>query len=340
MENIKKNVNVPNADKKQLQDVQGRYATKHDVVDDVDLTTTTLLPIVQSREPLLRLGPTPGSSAVRNTTGKGSKQSLDGPPGFMPDDKLREFCDKHYDQLLPLMAEKVHQEKLHGVQARLSFEGSSRKNSQTQEKSQYSELESFDRKKKSKKGEGPARTPCPEAPIPSRVHTSAKRIARDPDRRSREAKSLIQSYVTCSSKRQREIEQEWNAVDRANRRMLIPAREATLSESKNSRGGHWKSRPKKLKSSTDEDDLSQPWLCEEMDPFTPRIRNFVFPKRIHMPSNVRIYDGTGDPEDHLKNFQTAAKVIMRPMFGAFGRAGSANSIAFVSKVQTYIRKCA
>nr|GEX25586.1 hypothetical protein [Tanacetum cinerariifolium] len=53
-------------------------------------------------------------SAVRNTTGKGIKQTLDGPPGFMPDDKHREFCDKHYNQLLPLMAKKVHQEKLQG----------------------------------------------------------------------------------------------------------------------------------------------------------------------------------------------------------------------------------
>ncbi|GJZ70322.1 hypothetical protein Tco_0633872 [Tanacetum coccineum] len=45
MGNIKENVNVLNADKKQLRAVQGRYATNHDVVDDVDLMTTTLLPI-------------------------------------------------------------------------------------------------------------------------------------------------------------------------------------------------------------------------------------------------------------------------------------------------------
>ncbi|GKB20430.1 hypothetical protein Tco_0854353 [Tanacetum coccineum] len=27
-----------------------------------------------------------------------------------------------------------------------------------------------------------------------------------------------------------------------------------------------------------------------------------------MPSNVKTYDGSDDPEDHLKNFQAAAKV--------------------------------
>ncbi|GJT06010.1 hypothetical protein Tco_0840472 [Tanacetum coccineum] len=53
--------------------------------------------------------PTPDDSVVRNTAGNGSKQTPDDPPGFMPNDKLREFCDKHYNQLLPLMAEKVHQ---------------------------------------------------------------------------------------------------------------------------------------------------------------------------------------------------------------------------------------
>ncbi|GJU04823.1 hypothetical protein Tco_1121253 [Tanacetum coccineum] len=74
------------------------------------------------------------------------------------------------------------------------------------------------------------------------------------------------------------------------------------------REGHWKSKSKKPKSTTDEEDLSQPWLCEETDPLTLRIRNFEFPKRICMPSNVKTYDGSGDPDDHLKIFQTAAKL--------------------------------
>ncbi|GJW77678.1 reverse transcriptase domain-containing protein, partial [Tanacetum coccineum] len=43
---------------------------------------------------------------------RGSKRTLDGPPGFMPKEMIREFCDKHYNQLLPLMAENFHQEKL------------------------------------------------------------------------------------------------------------------------------------------------------------------------------------------------------------------------------------
>ncbi|GJT27504.1 hypothetical protein Tco_0907779 [Tanacetum coccineum] len=55
-------------------------------------------------------------------------------------------------------------------------------------------------------------------------------------------------------------------------------------------------------------DLSRPWVCEETDPFTPSIRYFDLPKRIRMPSHVKTYNESEDPEDHLKIFQAAAKV--------------------------------
>ncbi|GKE98714.1 reverse transcriptase domain-containing protein [Tanacetum coccineum] len=45
-----------------------------------------------------------------------------------------------------------------------------------------------------------------------------------------------------------------------------------------------------------------------MDPFTPRIRNFKSLRKTQMPNNVKTYDGTGDPEDHVKKFQAAAQV--------------------------------
>ncbi|GJT45411.1 reverse transcriptase domain-containing protein [Tanacetum coccineum] len=62
---------------------------------------------------------------------------------------------------------------------------------------------------------------------------------------------------------------------------------------------------RRQKSNTDEDDLYRPWTCEERNPFTPRIRHFSLP-RTRMPSHVKTYDGSGDPEDHLKLFQSAA----------------------------------
>ncbi|GJU29863.1 hypothetical protein Tco_1173452 [Tanacetum coccineum] len=83
-------------------------------------------------------------------------------------------------------------------------------------------------------------------------------------------------------------------------------RTSGYSESEDSEGGHWKSKSKRHRSDTYEDDLSQPWTCEERNPFTTRIRHFDFP-RTRMPSHVKTYDGSGDPEDHIKLFQSAAK---------------------------------
>ncbi|GJY36476.1 hypothetical protein Tco_0421854 [Tanacetum coccineum] len=83
-------------------------------------------------------------------------------------------------------------------------------------------------------------------------------------------------------------------------------RTSGYSESEDSEGGHWKSKSKRHRSNTYEDDLSQPWTCKERNPFTTRIRHFNFP-RTRMPSHVKTYDRNGDPEDHIKLFQSAAK---------------------------------
>ncbi|GJZ97707.1 hypothetical protein Tco_0670160 [Tanacetum coccineum] len=242
------------------------------------------------------------------------------------------------------MTEKVHQEKLQGVQTRLTYGESSQRNSQTREKTQLSQSESCDTKRRSKKsrkpnpsamsrGYYPSQRPSvfsrlkqgeqsssrPRSPISTMnftrlgereknvftwleerekgvftclrlgntsrcKHASARRdvstgrAVRDPDRRIRKARNLVRSYVTCSSERQREIKREWDATDRANRRKPTQEEECYLSESENDGGGHWKS--KKSKSTTNEEDLSQPWFYEETNPFTIRMRNYEFPKRI------------------------------------------------------------
>nr|GEY68006.1 reverse transcriptase domain-containing protein [Tanacetum cinerariifolium] len=90
-------------------------------------------------------------------------------------------------------------------------------------------------------------------------------------------------------------------------KQIAPTEGTYLYESEHDQGKHWKSKAKKQRS-TNEEDLSQPWLCEETDTFTAWIRNFEVPKRTHMPTNVKMYDGTEDPMDHLKIFQTAAKI--------------------------------
>nr|GFC93101.1 reverse transcriptase domain-containing protein [Tanacetum cinerariifolium] len=65
---------------------------------------------------------------------------------------------------------------------------------------------------------------------------------------------------------------------------------SSVSKSDSSDGRYRKSRSKRNKS-TDEDNLTRPWMCEEEDPFTPRIRNFESSRRTRMPNNVKTYDG-------------------------------------------------
>nr|GEV88756.1 reverse transcriptase domain-containing protein [Tanacetum cinerariifolium] len=56
----------------------------------------------------------------------------------------------------------------------------------------------------------------------------------------------------------------------------------------------------------EEDDLSQPWVCEEIDPFTPMICYFDLPKT-RMPNHIKTYDESKDLEDHIKIFQAVTK---------------------------------
>nr|GEV07942.1 reverse transcriptase domain-containing protein [Tanacetum cinerariifolium] len=124
-------------------------------------------------------------------------------------------------------------------------------------------------------------------------------------RRSRSPRASVFSRIKhdrSRSPRQNSREKEGGVFKRlGNRRKSVSARSDSrnrhsysrytqaLFESEDSEGGHWKSRSKKKKSSRDEDDLSQPWVCEEIDPFTPRIRYFDLPKT-RMPSPIKTYD--------------------------------------------------
>ncbi|GKA51749.1 reverse transcriptase domain-containing protein [Tanacetum coccineum] len=55
--------------------------------------------------------PTAPTSAVRNTVGRGKETSQENLNGPASNATLREYCDKHYNQLLLILAEKMHQEK-------------------------------------------------------------------------------------------------------------------------------------------------------------------------------------------------------------------------------------
>nr|GEW30802.1 reverse transcriptase domain-containing protein [Tanacetum cinerariifolium] len=188
---------------------------------------------------------------------------------------MREYCDRNNHQLLPIIAEKVHQkkvqqEKLKAVKAHLNFE----------EVAQHSELGTPSRRSDLKKRLGSRRVRSMLGDKGKSMSTYSNDSRRQSYHSSRrDTKSCYQSS--------RSGETEFASEKRHNKR-ASSRRMKALSKSKGSAGRHWKSKLKRQKSSI-EDDLSQPWVCEETDPFTPRIRYFDFPKT-RMPRHIKICD--------------------------------------------------
>ncbi|GJW04839.1 reverse transcriptase domain-containing protein [Tanacetum coccineum] len=191
--------------------------------------------------------PTPShpKSDVRNTIGK-NKQTPQGSVRTTSAVDLKEFCEKHYEKLLPIMTDKYEyekrkKEKPEEVKARLDF-GDARKKSTRAQESAYSE----------------SRTISPRRQI-----------------RSRSPRHNPSVFTRLRHERSRSPRHECKSKER---------RESTVFKRLGSRG-----RSTSMSSS-----------------FTSRIRHFDFPKT-RMPSHVKTYNGSEDPEDHLKIFQAAAK---------------------------------
>ncbi|GJX41247.1 hypothetical protein Tco_0256237 [Tanacetum coccineum] len=97
-----------------------------------------------SGHPRISLRPRKSNRGICPHVGKGNEQTSKNSDRLVSDAALWEYCDKHYHQLLPTIAEKVHQEKVHQeklkkVKVRLNFEGCSERNSKVREVSQHSE---------------------------------------------------------------------------------------------------------------------------------------------------------------------------------------------------------
>ncbi|GJT85300.1 hypothetical protein Tco_1067017 [Tanacetum coccineum] len=218
---------------------------------------------------------------MRNTGEKSVPQNLEGPAS---NEALRELCNKNYHQLLQLIAkkmqkEKEQQDKLKAVKARLLYGNESGRNPRNHKESHYSE----------------SKTPTARTE-PRRRH--GRKHSRSPSPVASVFRRLKQNRSPSPRLRPRKEGGVFNGLGRKE--------PSAYSKSKDSEGGYWKSKSKRHRSDTYEDDLSQSWTCEERNPFTTQIRHFDFP-RIRMFSHVKTYDRSGDPENHIKLFQSAAK---------------------------------
>ncbi|GJX90745.1 reverse transcriptase domain-containing protein [Tanacetum coccineum] len=203
--------------------------------------------------------PSQPTSAVRNMLGKEKVPQDLGRPAS--DVALREYCDRNYHQLLPIIAEKVHQEKaqqekLKAVKACLNFE----------EASQHSESGTPSRRMDLKKRLGSRRVRSMSgSPEPRRGHSESPR-KRDPKRKTvfkRLEKGVFYRLedkgksISVYSNDSRQFASEKHHNKRTSSRRV-----EALLESEGSAGGHWKSKLKRQKSSI-EDDLSQPWYVKK-----------------------------------------------------------------------------
>nr|GEW67008.1 reverse transcriptase domain-containing protein [Tanacetum cinerariifolium] len=202
---------------------------------------------------------------------------------------IQEFCEEYYEDILPIIMDKVRRDKRKEVHARLDFQEGCRER-KTREDSHYSSARAL--------------TARPERlKVRDRLRYSDRhvldRLGRPENREH--FRGVGESYDDSHSYHDRDRSRH------VKRRMDSESSLSSVSKSDSSDGRYRKSKSKRHKP-TDEDDLTMPWMCEEVDPFTARIRNFKSSRRTRMPNNVKTYDGTGDPEDHVKIFQSTTQV--------------------------------
>nr|GEV27607.1 reverse transcriptase domain-containing protein [Tanacetum cinerariifolium] len=205
---------------------------------------------------------------------------------------IQEFCEEYYEDILPIIMNKVRQDRRKDVHTRLNF-GEGPK----------------ERREDSHHSSARAKTTKPEREADSRDlrgrnSTHGLNTSREDRPKDRERfHNIGESYDDSFSHSYRDRNRSRHMKRRRDNESPL----SSVSRSDSSDGRYRRLRSKRHKS-TDEDDLTRPWMCEEEDPFTPRICNFESSRRTRMPNNVKTYDGTGDPEDHVKNFQAAAQV--------------------------------
>nr|GEV12250.1 reverse transcriptase domain-containing protein [Tanacetum cinerariifolium] len=175
---------------------------------------------------------------------------------------IHKFCEEYYEDMLPIIMEKVRHDRRKDVHTRLDFGEDPRK--RIREDSHYSNTKA-------------KATELERVKVQDRLRYGDRHV-------------LDRLGHLHHMKRRRD-----------------KSSPSSVSRSDSSDGKYQRSKSKKHKP-TNEDDLTRPWMCEEENPFTPRIRNFESSQKTRMPKNVKMNDGMGDPEDHVKVFQAVAQV--------------------------------
>nr|GEX52410.1 reverse transcriptase domain-containing protein [Tanacetum cinerariifolium] len=195
---------------------------------------------------------------------------------------IQEFCEEYYEDILPMIMDKVRHDRRKDVHTRLDSREGLRE--RTKEDSHHSNAR--------------ARTTKPErVKVQDCLRYGDRHVLdRLGHRRQSAFDRLSETYSPSTTKsRPRETDSKDPPRGRSRTHGLNTSREDRPKD---------RERFRSIGESYD-DSFSHSY---QEDPFTPRIRIFESSRKTRMPNNVKTYDGTGDPEDHVKNFQAAAQV--------------------------------
>nr|GEU61012.1 reverse transcriptase domain-containing protein [Tanacetum cinerariifolium] len=234
---------------------------------------------------------------------------------------IQNLCKEYYEDILPIIMDKVRRDNRKEVHARLDFEEGSRER-RTRECSHYSSARTLS-----------ARTE--RLKVRDRLRYNDRHVLdRLGHRRQSAFDRLSKTYSPSTTKSRPD---RTSSRDRSRGRSRPHRRDSPNGDSPESRDCfrgvgesygnshssygtginhgyryHDRDRSRHTKRGRESESplshVSKSDSSDEVDPFTPQIRNFKSSRKTRMPNNVKTYDGTGDPEDHVKIFQAAAQV--------------------------------
>nr|GEZ21271.1 reverse transcriptase domain-containing protein [Tanacetum cinerariifolium] len=195
---------------------------------------------------------------------------------------IQDFCEEYYEDILPIIMEKVRRDKRKEVHARLDFEEGSR---ERRTREGHRRQSAFDRLSETY-------SPSTTKSITGRTSSRDRSRGRSHPHRLDASNGDRLVNKECF----RGIRESYdNSHSSYGTRINHIYRYHDSDRSRHMKRGRGSESP-----------LSG--VSKKVDPFTPRIRNFKNSRKTRMPNNVKTYDGTADPEDHVKNFQAAAQV--------------------------------
>ncbi|GJW63982.1 reverse transcriptase domain-containing protein [Tanacetum coccineum] len=242
------------------------------------------------------MGPPPETTATITSTEGADNLTLEGvATELAPSD----FVSQNYETLVALMQEETKKRSSQSLQARLNFgpedEVSPPRHQKERRREDNRRPPVFGRIGKQVSGTQTANLQNLSAHENNdwRISVHDRLGNRDVHSRLGQRRSSSESPPSSDSE-----------DSRRKRRRRVSVSSEDTSDNEDAETGHWKSKNRYR----EDEDMSLPWRRQKVDAFTRRISDFSEDKRRRMPANVKTYDGTGDPDDHLKIFESAATI--------------------------------